>query len=121
MPINIPALAARALDVVAHQTISVSQRSGSYANGLWTSGAAVVVSALATVTPAKGNDLLRLPENRRNEESIRVITAQILSAGDRTGSREADRVTWNGRVYECEHVQRWDGSFYDAICVLVGQ
>ena len=120
--INAPSIAAAALDVLAHQTVSVSQRSGgSYVNGFWTSAPAVVVNGVAaSVTPARGNDLLRLPEGRRNMEAIRILTRQALSSGDKSIGREADRVTWSGRVYEVEHLQPWDGAFFDAIGVRVG-
>lgn len=120
MAINAPAIAARAIDVVGHQTIAVTQRTSTWstATGLPTAGAPTVVSGVAaTVTPARGNDLLRVPEGRRNEEWIRIITRQALTAGDRLTGREADRINWNGRTYEVEHTQRWDGVFYDAMAV----
>jgi hypothetical protein len=124
MPVNVPALAAQGLDMVAHQYISVTQRTSTWSTttGLPTSAAPTVVSGvLATVTPARGNDLLRVPEGRRNEEWIRIITRQALTSGDRLAGREADRVDWNGRTYEVEHTQRWDGTFYDALAVRVGE
>jgi hypothetical protein len=119
VPINVPSIAAAGLDVVAHQIIAVTQRSGgAYVNGFWVSASPTTLNGVAaSVTPARGNDLLRLPEGRRNEEAIRILTRTALSSGDKSIGREADRVTWLGRVYEVEHLQSWDGAFYDAIAV----
>lgn len=119
MAINVPSIVAQAIDIVAHQTISVTQRSGtrSSTTGLWTSGVQTTLTAAAAVTPARGIELLRLPEDRRNMKAIRIITRQAISSGDSSTGREADRITFNGRVYEAEHVQRWDGVFYDVIAV----
>jgi hypothetical protein len=123
MALLVPVLAAPGLDVVAGDTISVTVRSGgAYASGRWVSSAPVTTAAIAaTVQPATGRDLLRLPENRRNLEAVRVITRHALSVGDRAIGREADRVTFGTAVYETEHSASWSGVFVDAICVRVDE
>lgn len=123
MPILVPSVAVLGLDVVAGDVIDVTSRSGgAYTQGRWISAAPTTVSGVAaTVQPANGRDLLRLPENRRTSEAVRIITRQPLSAGDEQAGREADRVTYLGLEYEVGHVASWSGVFVDAVAVLLGQ
>lgn len=123
MPILVPTIAAPGLDLLAGDTISVTSRSGgSYAQGRWISASPTTITGIAaTVQPAKGRDLLRLPENRRNLEAVRIITRTPLSAGDKSVGREADRVIFLGRQYEVEHAAEWSVVFVDAIATLLGE
>lgn len=76
--------------------------------------AAPVESILScVVTPASGNDLLRLPEARRNEETIRVFAQLPLSAD----KRAPDELVYRGAVWEVANVRDWSdqGSFCDAL------
>lgn len=123
MAILVPSLAAPGLDVVAGDIISVTARSGgAYSNGRWVSASPTTVSGIAaSVQPASGRDLLRLPENRRNSETIKIFTRTPLSAGQTAIGREADRVTYLGNEYEVSHVASWSGVFVDALAVLLGE
>ncbi len=127
--IDAVAIAAQAVDVLASETISISRRTGgshSQATGRWTSAGPVVTSGIAaSVQPARGDDLLRLDEGRRNMEAIVICTKTLLQPGAKRktvggDAVEADRVTWEGVVYEVEHVKPWNDRFYDAIAVRVG-
>lgn len=122
MMIDVAAIAAQAIPVIASELIDIEVRSGgSYVNGSWVSTAPVVTNDVsANVQPLRGDELKRLPEGRRNEEAVRIFCETELNPGDKSIGREADRVTWFGRVYEVENVRPWHGAFYDAAAVRVG-
>ena len=72
----------------------------------------------ASVQPASGKDLQRLPEGR-NIEDLRVIyTLTMLTVGGPGTGLLADRVTVDGATYEIEHVEHWPAfgtEYYRAI------
>lgn len=120
--INVPAIAALAVDVVGHQTFSIQRRTGSYQNGAWIDDPnSAPISATGTVQPARGKDLLRLTEGRRGEEALRIITRTQLFGPQPLGSASrADVVVWGGANFEVEAVETYDGAFYDAVAVRQG-
>lgn len=119
--VNVPSIAVSGLLTVAHQTITVEARTGSHVDGAWVDAAPTTSTAQATVQPARGRDLLRLPEGRRGSEAIRVITPTALVVAAGAGNtRRADVIVWNGQRYEVEAVETYDGAHYDAIAVRTG-
>lgn len=61
----------------------------------------------ASVQPATGKDLLRLPEGRRTNETRVLFTTTQLYTGDQGQDYEADWVTIDGESWECQHVEDW--------------
>lgn len=117
---NVPGLAALALDIVGHQSATRSRRTGSWVAGVWTDGAPATLAFTGTIQPARGNDLQRLPEGRRNEEAIRIITRTELRTAQAGTSTQADLITWAGATWEVDQVQTYDGAFYDAVATRRG-
>lgn len=69
---------------------------------------------IASVQPATGRDLLRLPEARRDNETRVVFTVTALQAGGQAATDdpdeityEADIVTLGGAPWEVQHVESW--------------
>lgn len=65
------------------------------------------VQIVASVQPASGRDLLRLPEARRDNETRILFTVTKLWTGDQGGTYEADIVTVDGIAWEVQHVESW--------------
>ena len=120
--VHVPSIAALGLDAISSQTATRLRRTGAHNTaGVWVSGAPASTAFTGTFTPARGTDLLRVPEGTRSEAAFRFITRTELRATNSDGVTLADRVTFGGRTYEIEHVQPWGtGDFYDAIGVRVG-
>lgn len=94
-------------------TYTVTRRArGRLVHGKITDGATTTVLITASVSPASGKDLLRLPEGRRTNESRVVFTTTELYTGGQVGSEtqatyQADRILIDGKDYEVSHVETW--------------
>lgn len=61
----------------------------------------------ASLQPASGKDLLRLPEGRRTNETRVLFTATQLYTGDEGADYEADLVELDSQLWEVQHVEDW--------------
>jgi hypothetical protein len=61
----------------------------------------------ASVQPASGKDLLRLPEGRRSNETRVIYTTTKLFVGDAGDDYEPDTVSIDGADWEVQHVETW--------------
>lgn len=108
---------AGAVDALSSDTITVERRSVNVpaydATGAYIPQADVDLptpaTIVASVTPAIGRQLDRLPEGRRTGAGIRIITTGDLQLGD--------VVTWNGRRFEVGSRADWSavGGFIDCL------
>lgn len=89
---------------------------GSYDKGRYVPGATTELEIVASVQPAGGRDLQRLPEGQRTRETIAVWSPnEIRTANDAAGAA-ADRIEWQGRTYEVQLVEPWvPGQYWRAI------
>lgn len=79
------------------------------------------IQIVASVQPATGRELLRLPEGRRDQETRVVFTVTELFCGGQAATYEADKITIDGVVWEVQHVERWvqplDGDLvFECVC-----
>jgi len=87
---------------------------------------ATTFTAVASVQPASGRDLLRLPEGRRSEETRVIYTTTQLYPGTQAGAYEADQISINGISWEVQHVETWaespesEPTFYRCIAQAIG-
>jgi hypothetical protein len=65
------------------------------------------IQVLASVQPASGRDLLRLPELRRTVETRVVYTITQLQVGDQQAGVEADLIAIDGQPWEVQRVETW--------------
>jgi hypothetical protein len=70
-------------------------------------GAQTTFSITAGAHPARGSDLLRLPEGRRNNETRVLFTTTQLQIGGIDADFEADLVDIDGEDWEVQHVETW--------------
>lgn len=112
--------AADLIDSFATGPYTVTRR----AAATWSNGVAVpdpsptTFSITASVQPASGRDLLRLPEGRRSVETRVLYTSAQLQVGAQGGALEADRVTIDGAVWEVQHVELWPAAVGYYRCIV---
>jgi len=70
-------------------------------------GAASTINTTASVQPASSKDLLLLPEGERTRETIKVYTGTELFTANIAASRPADRLAYDGRVFEIMNVSTY--------------
>jgi hypothetical protein len=80
---------------------------GSITRGKTADGTTSSVSITAAVWPAVGNDLKRLPENRRTSEAVNLMTSTLLYVGGQGSAYEADKVAIGSESYEISDVDTW--------------
>jgi hypothetical protein len=73
-------------------------------------GAISTLPVVASVQPASGRDLLRLPEGRRSIETRVVFTATQLLIAAQGSANNSDLILIEGTQFEVQQVQSWDGS-----------
>lgn len=80
---------------------------GATADGRVSSGTTSTFSITASVSPAVGSDLLKLPEGRRTNEVRAVITDTFMTIGGQGSAYEADQIGIDGTLWEISHVEAW--------------
>ena len=102
-----------------------SYTDGAYVDGFWVPGEPVKKEILASVQPLSSADLLRMPENQRQTEMIKVYTLEPLSTGSVNDKRNADVLIVDGRRFEVSGIMNWtvqlpSGAiqYFRADCVL---
>lgn len=98
---------------LASDTITVHRKAAStLVNGIATEGGdASTFTALASVQPAAGRDLLRLDEGERTREVLAIWTAAALQTASQSGHTAADVIDIPGRgSFEVQHVDNWSAS-----------
>jgi hypothetical protein len=101
-----------AITNLASDSISVSRPAAATYDSkgrLVNNGTASTFSARASVQPATGKDLLRMPEGLRTTDLQAIFCATELKTGD--------LVTLPEGVYQVQHVEVWarSGNFYRAV------
>lgn len=80
---------------------------GTYTSGRWSGGAIVDEEIRASVQPASGRDLLRLPEGLRTRDTVAILTDADLRTANETAGTKADRIVVSGEEYEVVAVDDW--------------
>ena len=88
---------------------------GDYDEGVYEEGATSTFTIDASVQPAGGKDLERLPEGERLKDYLTVLTPTELRT--RADAASPDRVSIDGATYEVVEVADWfsEGNFYRAL------
>lgn len=90
--------------VVTRRTAPTTQR---FVRGIAVATNDVVINIRASVQPASGADMLRLPELRRTNETRVVFTTTQLVVGDAGTSVQPDLIAIDGLTFEIQHVETW--------------
>lgn len=108
-------------DFATNGTYPVTRRPrGGYVNGVATTGITSTFSIQASVQPASGRDLERLPEGRRALSTTIIFTTTKLITGGQNSPNDADLVLIEGAPWEIQHVEQWaqqseTGTYYRCI------
>lgn len=102
-----------------NQPISVTRtKAGQYVNGIWQAGQSETFTVQTSVQPTNNNDVIKLPEGRRLNQSYALYTAvPLIAAIDGVNS---DKVVIYGQTYEIMHTEAWQNSIinhYKSIAV----
>jgi hypothetical protein len=92
------------------QTLLVKRRSvGAYdiAGFYKVQGSHTTVTITASIQPVSGSDLILLPENRREEELLKLYTETLLIGAEKGNPINCDIITINGFDYEVVKVFPW--------------
>jgi hypothetical protein len=83
------------------------RQSGAIVRGIAQATTDATFTITASVQPASGKDMLRLPEGRRANETRVLFTTTQLYTGDQGSNYEADLVTIDGDDWEVQTVSDW--------------
>jgi hypothetical protein len=109
--------------------ITVSRATGAYSTttGRYAAGTASTFTTEAVIYPTSGDDLKRLPENRRDEATLTIFTTDLVQTS-RANSHQADRLSglpapWDAETWEVLNVKAWPGNRfgYEALVQRVEQ
>lgn len=101
--------AASLISHFATGTYTVTRRaSKTLERGRAEDGATSTLTIIASVQPASGRDLMRLPEGRRSVETRVVYTATQLLIGAQGSGFESDLISIDGNTWEVQQVQSWE-------------
>lgn len=81
---------------------------GAYINGVWVEGAEALISITASIQPTSGEEMLSLPEGRRNRKTYSLFTStpiQVIAGG-----ANPDQVVIYGERYEVVRVEPWQNN-----------
>lgn len=99
---------ARLISRFATGTYTVTRRTAStYVAGRAVAGSSSTLTITASVQPASGRELERLPEGRRAKETRVLYTTTPLYVGGQGAAYEADRIAIGGATWEVQHVEAW--------------
>lgn len=99
------------LPVEIFSTVTVTRwAAGSYSDttGLFVDGASSTFTITASVQPASPQDLLHVEEGNRTKDIIVVWTETELTPGSEALGTIPDHITWQGNLYECHKVERYN-------------
>jgi hypothetical protein len=91
---------------IFRRSIDVTRISGgSYVNHRWVGGAETTFSILGSVHPIEGNEVMYLPEGKRDKESYKIVSDTFLRVnGD-------DPQTYGTSTGDCDRLQLPGGMF----------
>lgn len=81
---------------------------GSYVNGVWVEGAETLILITASIQPTSGEEMLSLPEGRRNKKTYSLFTSTDINLI--VGSTNPDQVQIFGERYEVVRVEPWQNN-----------
>ncbi len=103
------------MGLLDNESITVKRKAaGAYVNGHYVTGAESNYSALASVQPLSGEEILQLPEADRKRESLKMFTPSEIKVND--------TVTRAGRNYEVQKVMDFSAHripHYEAVMLLI--
>lgn len=84
---------------------------GTYVNGVWVEGTETIIPITASVQPTSGEELLSVPEGRRNRKTYALFTSTPIEViHGLNNSTNPDQVEIYGERYEVVNVDVWQNN-----------
>jgi len=84
---------------------------GAYINGIWVEGSETLIPITASIQPTSGEEMLSLPEGRRNRKTYSLFTStQIEVIHGANDSINPDQILIFGERYEVTKVEVWQNN-----------
>lgn len=106
------------------EPITITRKAaGTYVNGLYVAGATSTISAVGSIQPLSGREQLSLMSLQHAKEIYKLYTSTEIFTVDEGTGKTADLVSFQGKVFEVQKVEKWeyDFSFFKAFLVRVEQ
>jgi hypothetical protein len=92
---------------------------GSYIDGEYHEGQCTTIEIMASVQPVVGDELVMLPEGRRDRQTYKLYTKTELYGVSLQQSRNPDTVIIADEEYEVFEVQSWRNNIINHYKVIV--
>ncbi len=86
------------------------KNTGSYVNGQWIEGTETAIPITASVQPLTGEDVLLLPEGRRNSKSYALFTSTPIKTLNTNNTKNTDQIQIFGERFEIIKVEIWQNN-----------
>jgi hypothetical protein len=83
--------------------------SGSYVNGLYVAGDTDDITAVVSLQPMPGKELLNLPEAQRTRRWLKGYSDTELLTASQSDSKKADLFEYDGTTFEVMRSDKWVG------------
>lgn len=115
-------LSAAVLNFAVDHTIR-GQSAGAYVDGEWTPGAETSRTVKALVYPMSGLELMRLPENERQQGLVTIFAPVPLQTASQSAATPAEVLEFNGSDYEIDRIEAWTshGNYWQGRAALKGR
>lgn len=82
---------------------------GSYVNGLYVSGSTTTFSAVISIQPLKGSELLNLTEAQRTRRWVKGYSDVQLLTARQSPNERADEIPYDGKIFQVQGSEVWVG------------
>lgn len=84
---------------------------GSYINGRWVEGVETIIPITASIQPTIGEEMLSLPEGRRNRKTYSLFTSTPIDViHGLNNSANPDQIEIYGERFEVTRVEVWQNN-----------
>jgi len=100
-----------AFEIFRMPLILYRQTPGAYVNGVWVPATETAINITASVQPTTGEEMLSLPEGRRNRKTYSLFTSTKIEVIHGFGnSTNPDQIEIYGGRYEIVRVEIWQNN-----------
>ncbi|MCP4967435.1 MAG: hypothetical protein GY926_19655 [bacterium] len=100
-----------------------TRAAASFVNGELVPGAETSRTTKLLIYPMTGRELMRLPENERQQSKVTIFSAETFHSGDRSDQVPAEIIEYGGDDYEIDKREAWtdQGKYWQGSATLKGR
>jgi len=102
----------------------IASASGGYVDGEFEAGIEETFEIEISMQPLGGKELLLMSEGERTKRYMKGYTATELQTAEQSSAQKADRVAYNGTIFEVQKIERWmetDLNHYEVLFAEVNE